>query len=84
MKVYEQNTRNALLGKIRKLDDFVQELALGQSRMLERAIRAGKGENQFEDNGLFPKSMDSNHTIADSILENQVIDLKMQVEKLKG
>ena len=83
MKIYEQNTRNAMLGKIRKLDDFVQELALGQARMLERAISAGKDESRFEDNGLFPRSMDSNNTIADSVLENQVIELKMQVDKLK-
>ena len=72
-----------MLGKIRKLDDFVQELALGQARMLERAISAGKDDPQFEDNGLFPRSMDSSNTIAESVLENQVIELKMQVDKLK-
>ena len=48
------------------MDDFQQELALGQARLLERVISVSKEQSFYEENGLFPKSMEGSQTIADS------------------
>ena len=52
------------------MDDFLQELALGQARLLEKVIGVSKEQSTFEENGLFPKSMEGTRAVADAQLES--------------